>query len=148
MPIPVDPNSRRDHILKCDHDKEGKPIENATVFEIGVLTPDDEADIEDNFGSMSYNQPASGKEDDVKAEWKTNGAKNVLKILNAGLKGVRNFFEKDGTTEIKLKKIKQHNKWTIPDEFLMRLTKEWRTELANAIMKENTVTEEEEVNLA
>ncbi len=126
MPIAVDPGKTFDYVLECDRTL---PAEEQTVFEIKVLSARELADIEDKATKFV----------DGGLEFRTGS--QVLKILELGVKGWKNFRGRDGA-EIS---FRDNNGRPRPENWDL-LRPEWRRELSNAVTEQNRVTEAERKN--
>lgn len=125
MVIAADPRIPFDYILGIDRKK---PRQEQTVFKLKILSPTEEAEIQDSGISMVKEQ-----------EFKFNLGKKKIQILKAGLVGWNNFKDRDGKDVL----FNTDKNGEPTDESLSRLRPEWRTELANAITEQNTMSEEE-----
>ncbi len=134
-------NNERVFISEFETDKE-----NPTKWKIGILDPDISADIEDNITDIEV----SSKKGNDKAKAKLNIGRRNLLILRYGLKGFENFMDPETGKEIKfeteIRPFAKKSYEVVSDRIIALIPSKVRTELANAILDENTFSEEEEKN--
>lgn len=127
MVFAIDPSQPFDYVLKCDREL---PHEEQTVWELKPLDVREAAQIED--GAVLFNSDGQ--------EAKVASGSTTIKILQLGLKGVRNFRNRDGS-EVQFTTAKKGT--VVSDTFLSRIGPEHRRELANAITEAAHLSEDE-----
>ena len=140
MFIGIDVNATRKYISKNDPDKD-KP----TIFHIGILDPVLRAEIEDETSlyEMSSNNPND------KASVKLNLNKRQITAIKFGLKGLDDFMDSQlKPVELKFETINYAGKMrqTVPDRIIAMFPSSLRTELAEAILNESYLSDEDEKN--
>ncbi|MFA5143976.1 MAG: hypothetical protein WC522_07435 [Candidatus Omnitrophota bacterium] len=126
---------------KLDPDKN-----NPTVFHIGMLDPFLRAHIDDEVTSLEV----SSKNPDDKAKANICASKRNLLAVRFGLKGLENFLDPRTKEPVKFDTIsisvngKNYN--GVSEPILAMLGKLLMDELAEVILKENAISEEERKN--
>lgn len=127
MAIAVDPKKVFDYVLLCDREQ---PKEQQTIFHLKVLTARELADIEDKAARA-----------DMQGNLEFRSGTQIIRILNAGMKGWSNFKNAAGE-EVAFREnngAPRQENWDV-------LRPEWRRELANAITEQNALTEADQKN--
>lgn len=137
MLIAVDTNVVRDYTLERDRG------ENPTVFELGVMDG-----VLGPYLIDKYSQVSQTKGESQVVTMK--GGSYMLDVVRFGLKGWRNFVDKEGKP-VPFKRSQMNipnigNRWVVDEQCLRALEAEWITELANEIHGDNTVSEADAKN--
>ncbi len=129
----------RKYISKLDKD-----VSNPTKFEIGILDPDIRAYIENKISSFEVSTQAGSK---APARASMNLTERNLLVCKFGLKGIDNFIHPQTKKPVKLDvvsvSIHGKNYSGVSDEILKMLGNELRMELAEEILRENTLSGDE-----
>jgi len=137
----IDVTATKKYVSKLDPDKESP-----TVFHIGVLDPVLRAEIDDD--SSSYEMSSTNPND--KAKVKLNWNKRQITAIKFGLKNVENFLDPQTkkAIEFKCETIRYAGKMrdAVPDRIIAMFPSELRTELAEVILNESKLTEDEQKN--
>ena len=137
----IDINATRKYSSKLDPDKD-----NPTLFHIGVLDPALRAEIDDD--SSSYEMSSSNPND--KAKVHLNWNKRQIAAIKFGLKGLDNFLDPQTKKPIELKfeTIRYAGKMrdAVPDRIIAMFSSELRQELAEVILNESRLSEDEQKN--
>lgn len=137
----IDVTATRKYVSKLDPDKD-----NPTVFHIGVLDPALRAEIDDD--SSSYEMSSSNPND--KAKVRLNWNKRQITAIKFGLRGMENFLDPQikKPIEFKCETIRYAGKMrdAVPDRFIAMFPSELRAELAEEILNESRLSEEERKN--
>jgi len=135
MTIAIDPKGTFEFIDDPDRDLEADDP-NRTVWEYRILTPTEEAAIQDAV-------TMAGMGDDETT--RTSGYGTIAhKTIRLGLVGVRNFRDPDGN-EIGIDRQKASNGSSfVKDAFLARIPAATRSRLCNAITSHGSMTEDDE----
>jgi len=139
MAIAVDPNKPFDYVLKSDR----KLAEGAkpTRWKLKPLTVKEQTELRD--GIVAYHQ--DGKE----MSGRMLGGTVELKTLRLGLVGCEDFYDADGAAipfEAEPDSKRNPSRFFVTDAFLSRISRADRTELADAIVEVNTLSEDDEKN--
>jgi len=137
----IDVTATRKYVSKLDPDKDSP-----TVFHVGVLDPVLRAEIDDD--SSSYEMSSTNPND--KAKVKLNWNKRQITAIKFGLKDVENFLDPQTkkAIEFKCETIRYAGKMrdAVPDRIIAMFPSELRTELAEVILNESKLTEDEQKN--
>ena len=137
----IDVTATRKYVSKLDPDKE-----NPTVFHLGYLDPALRAELDDE--SSSFKLSSTNPKDP--ADIKINYNKRQLMAIKYGLKGLENFLDPQNKkpVDFKCETIRCAGKMrdTVPDRIIAMFTSELRTELAEEILNESKLSEEERKN--
>ena len=137
----IDVTATRKYVSKFDPDKESP-----TVFYIGFLDPALRAEIDDD--SSSYEMSSTNPND--KAKVKLNWNKRQITAIKFGLKNVENFLDPQTkkAIEFKCETIRYAGKMRdcVPDRIIAMFPSELRAELAEVILDESKLSEEERKN--
>ena len=137
----IDVTATRKYVSKLDPDKDSP-----TVFHIGVLDPVLRAEIDDD--SSTYEMSSTNPND--KAKVKLNWNKRQITAIKFGLKNVENFLDPQTKKpiEFKCETIRYAGKMrdAVPDRIIAMFPSELRTELAEVILNESRLTEDEQKN--
>ena len=137
----IDVNSTRKYVSKMDPDKE-----NPTVFHIGLLDPVLRAEVDDE--SSSYEMSSTNPND--KAKVRLNWNKRQIMAIKFGLKGMDNFLDPQTSKPVDLKFETFHYagkmRNVLPDRIIAMFPNELRQELAEVILNESKLTEDEQKN--
>ena len=137
----IDINATKKYISKLDPDKD-----NPTLFHIGVLDPALRAEIDDD--SSSYEMSSTNPND--KAKVHLNWNKRQIAAIKFGLKGLDNFLDPQTKKPIELsfETIKYAGKMrdAVPDRIIAMFSSELRQELAEVILNESRMSEDEQKN--
>ena len=137
----IDINATRKYSSKLDPDKD-----NPTLFHIGVLDPALRAEIDDD--SSSYEMSSSNPND--KAKVHLNWNKRQIAAIKFGLKGLDNFLDPQTKKPIELsfETIKYAGKMrdAVPDRIIAMFPSDLRQELAEVILNESRMSEDEQKN--
>ena len=137
----IDINATRKYSSKLDPDKD-----NPTLFHIGVMDPALRAEIDDD--SSSYEMSSSNPND--KAKVHLNWNKRQITAIKFGLKNVENFLDPQTKKAIEFKcgTIRYAGKMRdcVPDRIIAMFPSELRAELAEVILDESKLSEEERKN--
>ncbi len=139
--IAVDVYATREFILKVD-----KEDANPVVFQIGMLDPFLRAEVNDKLSGYSVNKNGSEALADVHIHAHTRN----ITVVRYGLKGWKNFKDAQGN-DVKFDTIseaipKVGNRPIVSVECIKRLKANWVNELAEAIMDDNVLVEQDEKN--
>jgi len=137
----IDINSTRKFISKFDPDQN-----NPTVFHIGILDPVLRAEVDDE--SSTYELSSRNPND--KAKVRLNWNKRQITAIKFGLKGLENFLDPQTNKPVDLSfdtiqyagKMRQ----AVPDRIIAMFSNELRQELAEAVLNESKLSEEERKN--
>ena len=137
MPIAVDPNKTWLYILKMDREL---PVEKRTKFWLRTINVKEEAEIQDAVAGFNPDENRV----------RVYSGTRVLTILRKGIDNWENLIDEEGN-EVLCKKLNTGKRAgitveTVEDESLNWLKPEWRSELVEAIIERNTVTESESGN--
>ena len=137
----IDVTATRKYVSKLDPDKDSP-----TVFHIGVLDPVLRAEIDDD--SSTYEMSSTNPND--KAKVKLNWNKRQITAIKFGLKNVENFLDPQTKKPIDFKCETFHYagkmRDAVPDRIIAMFTSELRTELAEVILNESRLSEDEQKN--
>jgi len=137
----IDVTATRKYVSKLDPDKDSP-----TVFHIGVLDPVLRAEIDDD--SSSYEMSSTNPND--KAKVRLNWNKRQITAIKFGLKNVENFLDPQTkkAIEFKCETIRYAGKMrdAVPDRIIAMFPSELRTELAEVILNESRLSEDEQKN--
>jgi hypothetical protein len=137
----IDVNATRKHVSKFDSDKD-----NPTVFHIGLLDPVLRAEVDDE--SSSYEMSSTNPNE--KARVRLNWNKRQIMAIKFGLKGIDNFMDPqtNKTVELRFDTINYAGKSrnVIPDRIISMFPSELRQELAEVILNESKLSEDEQKN--
>jgi len=137
----IDINATRKFVSKLDPD-----TNNPTMFHIGVLDPVLRAEIDDE--SSSYEMSSTNPSD--KAKVKLNWNKRQITAIKFGLKGMDNFLDPQTSkpVEVKFETIHYAGKMrnALPDRIIAMFPSELRQELAEVILNESKLTDDERKN--
>ena len=137
----IDINATKKYTSKLDPDKD-----NPTLFHIGVLDPALRAEIDDD--SSSYEMSSSNPND--KAKVHLNWNKRQIAAIKFGLKGLDNFLDPQTKKPIELsfETIKYAGKMrdAVPDRIIAMFPSDLRQELAEVILNESRMSEDEQKN--
>jgi len=137
----IDVTATKKYVSKLDPDKDSP-----TVFHIGVLDPILRAEIDDD--SSSYEMSSTNPND--KAKVKLNWNKRQITAIKFGLKNVENFLDPQTkkAIEFKCETIRYAGKMrdAVPDRIIAMFPSELRTELAEVILNESRLSEDEQKN--
>ena len=137
----IDINATRKYTSKLDPDKD-----HPTVFHIGVLDPALRAEIDDD--SSSYEMSSTNPND--KAKVRLNWNKRQISAIKFALKGLENFLDPQTKKPIELKfeTIRYAGKMrdAVPDRIIAMFSSELRQELAEVILNESRLSEDEQKN--
>ena len=146
MPIAVDPQKPFDFILSCDRDEAGAPKDDAsaesiserrvTRFKLKPLTVQEATSVEDGVAAWDT---ASGKVD-------VRQGTQTLTILRLGLVGWEDFYDAAGNPVPFTVANNGKTKGQVTNATLDRLAPSWRREIAEAIMEQTRLTEDERGN--
>jgi len=132
----VSSKSTFEYVCKCDREL---PAAEQTVFELGYLTVEQDAFLDDALGFVTD------------AGYSVNVGKTNLIALHLGLKSIRNFFDENGE-QIILKRD-ETKKSSLPgvgrpwkESILAKIPKPERLEIADAIKAGGKLDEEERKN--
>ncbi|MEQ9716278.1 MAG: hypothetical protein ABGF52_12200 [Candidatus Asgardarchaeum sp.] len=131
----------RDYVSKLDPDKE-----NPTIFKIGCLDPIIKAEINDD--ATSFEVSSSNSSDMAKTSLNFN--KRNIMAVKFGLKGLENFMDPQTKKPVKFDTIsvpkggKNYN--VVSDNIIALLGSKLIKELAEVILSENQLSEEERKN--
>jgi len=133
--VPILSKSTYDYVPFEDREL---PVAEQTVFELKVLTPSDDTILENLMGNVTRTGAIEMR----------NGDQNYA-ALTIGLIGVRNFFDEEGKPiqVVRNQLVKVYgNVNPINDDFLARIPKSVRTELAAQIQLGKEIDEEDSKN--
>ena len=137
----IDVTATRKYVSKLDPDKDSP-----TVFHIGVLDPVLRAEIDDD--SSTYEMSSTNPND--KAKVKLNWNKRQITAIKFGLRDVVNFLDPQTKKpiEFKCETLRYAGKMrdAVPDRIIAMFASELRTELAEVILNESRLTEDEQKN--
>jgi hypothetical protein len=137
----IDITATRKYISKLDPDKD-----NPTVFQIGSLDPALRAEIDDD--SSSYEMSSTNPND--KAMVKLNWNKRQIKAIKFGLRGMENFLDPQTSKPVDLRfeamQYAGKMRETVPDRIIAMFSSELRIELAEAILNESRLLDDERKN--
>jgi len=137
----IDINATRKYVSKLDPDKD-----NPTVFHIAVLDPVLRAEIDDD--SSSYEMSSTNPND--KAKVRLNWNRRQITAIKFGLRGLENFLDPRDKkpAELKFDTVKYAGKMrdAVPDRIVAMFSSELRQELAEVILNESKLSEEERKN--
>ena len=137
----IDVTATKKYVSKLDSDKD-----NPTVFHIGFLDPALRAEIDDD--SSSYEMSSTNPND--KAKVKLNWNKRQITAIKFGLKGLENFLDPQTkkAIEFKCETIRYAGKMRdcVPDRIIAMFPSELRAELAEVILDESKLSENERKN--
>lgn len=137
----IDINASRKYVSKLDPDKD-----NPTVFHIGVLDPALRAEIDDE--SSSYEMSSTNPND--KAKVKLNWNKRQITAIKFGLKGLDNFLDPETrkAVDLKFETIHYAGKMrnAVHDRVIAMFPSELRAELAEVILNESKLSDDERKN--
>jgi len=137
----IDVNSTRKYVSKMDPDKE-----NPTVFHIGLLDPVLRAEVDDE--SSTYEMSSTNPND--KAKVRLNWNKRQIMAIKFGLKGIDNFLDPQTEKPIELRfdtiNYAGKSRNVIPDRIIAMFPNELRQELAEVILNESKLSEDEQKN--
>lgn len=115
--------------------------ESPTVFELGVLTHDLRAELEKRTCNIEYNN--LGKESGATARANVNMTDRNFMICKFGIRNIENFIDPRDNKPIRFDttsvSIRGKNYPGVSDEILNMLGADLRLELAEEILKENTL---------
>ena len=123
-----------DYVLKCQRDE---IKEDQVIWHLKRLTSSEEENLE--------NELASSVEGNINMML---GTQNRL-ALEFGLESVSNFYEREGSEELKVERKSQKLKglyFPLKETFLSKISKEHRQELSRAIQEGNAFEEEDVKN--
>lgn len=137
----IDINATRKFISKSDPDQN-----NPTVFRLGVLDPVLRAEVDDE--SSTYELSSRNPND--KAKVRLNWNKRQITAIKFGLRGLENFLDPQTNKPVELSfdTISYAGKMrsSVPDRIIAMFSNELRQELAEAILNESKLSEEETKN--
>jgi len=137
----IDVTATRKHVSKLDPDKD-----NPTTFHIGLLDPTLRAEVDDE--SSTYEMSSTNPND--KAKVKLNWNKRQITAIKFGLKGMDNFLDPQTKKPIDLKFEAIHYagkmRDVVPDRIIAMFPSELRSELAEVILNESRLSEDEQKN--
>jgi hypothetical protein len=137
----IDVNSTRKHVSKMDPDKD-----NPSVFHIGLLDPVLRAEVDDE--SSSYEMSSTNPND--KARVRLNWNKRQIMAIKFGLKGIDNFIDPQTNKPLDLRfdtiNYAGKSRNVIPDRVIAMFPNELRQELAEVILNESKLSEDEQKN--
>ena len=137
----IDVTATRKYVSKLDPDKE-----NPTVFHLGYLDPALRAELDDE--SSSFKLSSTNPKDP--ADIKINYNKRQLMAIKYGLKGLENFLDPQTKKPVDFKcetiRCAGNMRDTVPDRIIAMFPSELRTELAEEILNESKLSEEERKN--
>lgn len=138
---PINVGETFEYVLKME-----KNDSDPTVFILSILDSIIKTKLKDLGMVYRYNPDAPK---DSVAEAKMNIAEQELEFVRFGLKGIKNFMDKNGN-EIKFKMINRRIGNTdyeiVSDETLKVIPRFAINEIANELMQKNEISEEEEKN--
>jgi len=134
-------NATKEYTSNLDPDKN-----TPTVFHIGVLDPALRAEIDDD--SSSYEMSSTNPND--KAKVRLNWNKRQISAIKFGLKGMDNFLDPETKkpVELKFETIRYAGKMrdAVPDRVIAMFPSDLRQELAEVILNESRLSEDEQKN--
>ncbi|MDD3087740.1 MAG: hypothetical protein PHP89_04165 [Candidatus Omnitrophica bacterium] len=137
----IDVNSTRKYVSKMDPDKD-----NPTEFHIGLLDPVLRAEVDDE--SSTYEMSSTNPND--KARVRLNWNKRQIMAIKFGLKGIDNFLDPQTNKPIELRfdtiNYAGKSRNVIPDRIIAMFPNELRQELAEVILNESKLSEDEQKN--
>jgi hypothetical protein len=137
----IDVNSTRKYVSKMDPDQE-----NPTMFHIGLLDPVLRAEVDDE--SSTYEMSSNNPND--KARVRLNWNKRQIMAIKFGLKGIDNFLDPQTNKPIDLRfdtiNYAGKSRNVIPDRIIAMFPSELRQELAEVILNESKLSEDEQKN--
>ena len=138
--VGIDINETRDYILKDDPDKE-----NPTIFKIGLLAPLLKAKILDE--ASAFEVSSQNPEDEAKVSYKLN--KRNYDLVRFGVKGIENLIDPQTRKPLRVSfdtiNIGNKSYLALPAR-IMSMISPWISELAEEVLKETSLTEEERKN--
>lgn len=137
----IDVNSTRKYVSNMDPDKD-----NPTEFHIGLLDPVLRAEVDDE--SSTYEMSSTNPND--KARVRLNWNKRQIMAIKFGLKGIDNFLDPQTNKPIELRfdtiNYAGKSRNVIPDRIIAMFPNELRQELAEVILNESKLSEDEQKN--
>lgn len=137
----IDINASRKYVSQNDPDKE-----NPTVFLIGSLDPVVRAELEDE--SSLYEMSSQNPDDKTKVQLNLN--KRQMTAVRFGLKGMENFLDPKTLNPVpfKTEKMMYAGKMrdAVPESMLAMIPHALRMELAEEVLNEAYLSEQEEKN--
>jgi len=137
----IDVNATREYVSKLDPDKQ-----NPTVFHIGLLDPVLRAEVDDE--SSTYEMSSTNPND--KARVRLNWNKRQIMAIKFGIKGIDNFIDPQTNKPLELKfdtiNYAGKSRNVVSDRIIAMFPSELRQELAEAILNESRLSEDERKN--
>lgn len=137
----IDINATRKFVSKLDPDKN-----NPTVFHIGLLDPVLRAEVDDESSSYEISSTNPNDKPLVRLTWN----KRQIMAIKFGLKGIDNFWNPQANKPLELRfdtiNYAGKSRNVIPDRVIAMFPSELRQELAEVILSEAKLSEEEQKN--